>query len=176
MSKKSVQALISEIIRVNQAGEYGAKRIYQGQLDYTVDEKQASILKHMAEQEEKHLSFFNHYMVQNGIRPTALHPLWHVGGYMMGALTAKIHPQLAHACTMAVEDVIDQHYQEQIEKLSFFPEYKDLKETIEQFKIEEQEHHHTAAVEGGDDHPASPFVKKIVGGITKAAIFLSKKV
>lgn len=176
MSTKSIQSLISQIIRVNQAGEYGAKRIYQGQLSQTKDEKQRALLEHMASQEEEHLQFFNEQMVIHGVRPTCLHPFWHVGGYLMGAITAKIDPRLAHACTIAVENVIDEHYDEQLKKLDFFPEYKNLKSAIEKFKQDEQEHHDVAIDAGGNDHPASFLVKKIVSTITKTAIHLSKTI
>jgi ubiquinone biosynthesis monooxygenase Coq7 len=176
MSKKSIQLLISQIIRVNQAGEYGAKRIYQGQLSQTTDKKQRAVLEHMAQQEEEHLKFFNEQMVMHGIRPTCLHPLWHIGGYLMGAVTAKIDPKLAHACTIAVEEVIDDHYNEQLKKLEFFPEHQALKTAIEKFKQEEQDHQNIAIDEGGNDHLASFLVKKIVGAITKTAIHLSKTI
>ena len=176
MSKKSLQSVISEMIRVNQAGEYGAKRIYEGQISQTKDERQRKILEHMAEQEQKHLSYFNHVMVEQGVRPTLLQPFWHVGGYLIGAITAKIDPKLAHACTMAVEEVIDEHYQQQLDELEFFPEHEDLKSTIEVFRKEEQEHHDIAEDEGGSDHPASEAVKKTVSFITKTAIALSKKI
>ncbi|MBP9752526.1 MAG: demethoxyubiquinone hydroxylase family protein, partial [Proteobacteria bacterium] len=107
MPTKSLQTIISQMIRVNQAGEYGAKRIYKGQLDFTKDKDQKEIIHHMAIQEEEHLDYFNKLMVEHNVRPTLLHPFWHVGGYLMGAICAKIDPKLAHACTIAVEDIID---------------------------------------------------------------------
>jgi ubiquinone biosynthesis monooxygenase Coq7 len=164
------------MIRVNQAGEYGAKRIYQGQLDCTNDKDQREIISHMKDQEEEHLAYFNKLMVEHNVRPTLLHPFWHVGGYLMGAITAKIDPKLAHACTIAVEDVIDEHYQEQLNELEFFPEHEELKKAIEKFKADEQDHCETAKTEGGNDHPASYLVNKIVKNITKGAIYLSKKI
>jgi ubiquinone biosynthesis monooxygenase Coq7 len=176
MSEKSVRSILSQILRVNQAGEYGAKRIYQGQLDFTKDLRQKEILNHMAAQEEEHLDYFNKRMIEEGVSPTLLHPLWHVGSYAMGAITAKLDPKLAHACTIAVEEVIDEHYAEQIEQLEFFPEYKDVKEAIIKFKDDEKEHCDTAKNEGGYDHPASFLVHKIVRGVTKTAIALSKKI
>lgn len=176
MSKKSVQSLISQIIRVNQAGEYGAKRIYQGQLDQTKDKDQRVLLEHIAYQEDQHLKFFNEQMIMYGIRPTCLHPFWHIGAYLMGAITARIDPKLAHACTIAVEEVIDSHYSEQLKKLEFFPEHQILKNAIEKFRQEEQNHHDISADAGGNDHPASFLVKKIVGTITKTAIHLSKTI
>ncbi|MBP9753112.1 MAG: demethoxyubiquinone hydroxylase family protein, partial [Proteobacteria bacterium] len=114
--------------------------------------------------------------VEHNVRPTLLHPFWHVGGYLMGAICAKIDPKLAHACTIAVEDVIDEHYQTQLNELEFFPELKPLKDAISKFKEDEKEHCMTAKTEGGNDHPASFVVNTLVRNITKGAIFLSKKI
>ncbi|CAO5679736.1 MAG: 3-demethoxyubiquinol 3-hydroxylase [Holosporales bacterium] len=164
------------MIRVNQAGEYGAKRIYKGQLDVIKDPTQRLHISHMANQEEEHLAYFNTLMIEHNVRPTVLHPLWHVGGYLMGAICAKIDPKLAHACTIAVEDVIDEHYQDQLNELEFFPEHKNLQDAISKFKEDEKEHCNTAKKEGGEDHPASMVVNKVVRAITRGAIFLSKKI
>ena len=91
------------IIRVDQAGEYGAKRIYAGQLAVLGDRAAiAGEVRHMAEQEEEHLTRFNELIAQRGVRPTALQPFWHVAGFALGAATALIGPKAAMACTAAV--------------------------------------------------------------------------
>lgn len=176
MSQKLTPKIIEQMIRVNQAGEYGAKRIYQGQIDFNSDPKLAPTLNHMAEQEDVHLKYFNHVMIEENITPTLLTPFWHIGGYAMGAITAALSPKLAHACTIAVEDVIEEHYQEQLQTLDFYEGYTPLQEKIKLFQKEEVEHANLAAQQGGNDHPLSPFVKSIVRAITKTAIHLSKKI
>ncbi|MEK6734114.1 MAG: demethoxyubiquinone hydroxylase family protein [Pseudomonadota bacterium] len=132
---------IEQIIRVNHAGEYGAKRIYQGQLDVLKDDSDQALLKHMAEQEEEHLGYFTKEMQQRRIRPTLLMPIWHILGYALGACTAKLGKNSAMIATEAVEEVIDKHYQEQLKTLET---EKDLAENIEKFRLEEVEHHDIA--------------------------------
>jgi len=109
---------IASMIRVNQAGEYGAKRIYAGQLAVMGDRTPAArSIAHMAEQEERHLSAFDKMMAERGVRPTLLHPIWDVAGFAPGAVTAAIGPEAAMACTVAVETEIDLDYAEQMEEL-----------------------------------------------------------
>jgi ubiquinone biosynthesis monooxygenase Coq7 len=175
MSQKKLPNFLQEMIRVNQAGEFGAKRIYEGMIDYSKPAEK-KLLKEMRDQELEHLATFNNIMIKNKVRPTFLQPFWHLGGYAMGAVTAKIHPKIAHACTIAVEEVIEKHYQEQLNELEFYPEYEDFKNTIQQFRKEELEHRDMAMDQGGDHHPLSQPVKSVVTAITKAAIFLSKKI
>lgn len=175
MPQKKLPNILQEMIRVNQAGEFGAKRIYEGMIHYSPPEEK-ELLQEMLDQELEHLETFNDIMIKNKVRPTFLQPLWHLGGYAMGAITAKIHPKVAHACTIAVEEVIEKHYLEQLNELEFYPEHDDLKQVVQQFRDEELEHRDTAVDQGGDDHPLSQPVKSVVTGITKAAIFLSKKI
>lgn len=176
MPPKITPKIIEQMIRVNQAGEYGAKRIYQGQIDFNDDPTITPTLKHMADQEEVHLNYFNHLMIEQNVTPTILTPFWHIGGYAMGAITAAISPKLAHACTIAVEEVIEEHYQEQLEALTFYEDYAYLQDKIKVFQAEEIEHAHIAQQQGGDDHPLSPLIQSIVRSITKSAIQLSKKI
>lgn len=175
MSHKTLPNFLQEMIRVNQAGEFGAKRIYEGMIAHS-GPTETELLTEMLDQELKHLATFNDMMIKNKIRPTFLQPLWYLGGYAMGAVTAKIHPKVSHACTIAVEEVIEKHYQEQLDELEFYPEHVDLKKIVKQFRDEELEHRDTAVDQGGDNHPLSQPVKSVVKGITKAAIFLSKKI
>src|SRR5690606_41759143 len=99
------------------AGEYGAKRIYEGQLSVLKGTAHEETLQHMLDQELHHLETFNTMMVRERVRPTALQPLWHLGAYAMGKATALMGPQAAMACTVAVETVIDEHYAEQLKTL-----------------------------------------------------------
>ncbi len=134
---------IESILRVNQAGEYGARRIYQGQLAALVDSPLAPSIKHMAEQEEIHLATFNTICINRRVRPTALSPLWHTFGYALGYVSGKLGEKAAMACTVAVEKVICNHYQEQLSYLNkkYPDEEIELKTIIEKFYEEELEHH-----------------------------------
>jgi ubiquinone biosynthesis monooxygenase Coq7 len=109
---------LKSMIRVNQAGEFGAKRIYAGQLAIMGDRHPAArSISHMAEQEQRHLDAFDRIMAERGVRPTVFHPFWNVAGYALGAATAVLGPEAAMACTVAVETEIDLHYSEQLEEL-----------------------------------------------------------
>src|SRR5438128_328332 len=110
-------ALIHRIIRVDHAGEYGAKRIYEGQLAVLGRSAAAPALRHMAEQEQTHLAAFETLMVERRVRPTLLQPVWHLAGFALGAATALLGERAAMACTIAVEEVIDAHYQSQTASL-----------------------------------------------------------
>jgi ubiquinone biosynthesis monooxygenase Coq7 len=133
---------IAPMIRVNHAGEYGARRIYQGQLAVLgKDPETRALLEHMAEQEDVHLAYFENQIADRHIRPTIFQPLWHVAGYALGYATAKMGRRAAMACTVAVESVISEHYQEQLDQLETQNNEKDLRESIAKFKAEEEEHH-----------------------------------
>src|SRR5262249_13433399 len=108
-----VGALIDRIIRVDQAGEYGAVRIYQGQLAVLPDGPAKQAVREMAEKEALHLAAFDKLVVERRVRPTALQPLWHVAGFALGAATALLGPRAAMACTVAIEETIDEHYKAQ---------------------------------------------------------------
>ena len=110
-------AKIDEIIRVNHAGEFGAQQIYHGQMEFLRDEESVATISEMKKQEEKHFEYFKTEMTKRRVRPTILHPLWRVAGYTLGAATALMGKKAAMACTVAVEEVIEEHYQEQIEAL-----------------------------------------------------------
>jgi 3-demethoxyubiquinol 3-hydroxylase len=162
--------LIQQMIRVNQAGEYGAKRIYEGQLAILGKD---TTIEHMAHQEQKHLDEFNKLAIENHVRPTIFQPVWHVGAFVLGAATALLGKKGAHACTVAVETVIDQHYQTQLTQLREHTEHQHLAETIEQFRQDELAHKETAAQECGQD---MPILRNVVEKITQGAIWVSKKI
>ena len=108
---------LARMIRVDHAGEYGAKRIYEGQLAVLKRTPAAKIIRHMKDQEQEHLDAFERLIVERRVRPTVLHPIWHVAGFALGAATALLGQRAAMACTVAVEEVIDEHYAEQAEQL-----------------------------------------------------------
>lgn len=159
-------------LRVDHAGEYGATRIYAGQRAVLNHHDCAAQLKHMAEQEEVHLATFNRLLPQYGVRPTLLMPLWHVGGWLLGAATAAMGVKAAMACTVAVETVITDHYNEQLASSTIDPT---LHRTIAQFRDEEMEHHDIGLAQGAKDTPLYGPLSAAIRGICKAAIWISKR-
>ncbi len=170
---------LQSMLRVDQAGEYGAIRIYQGQMD-VMKRKGADIssFKEMQDQEQEHLSTFNTLMIDHHVQPTILTPLWHVGGYLLGAVTAAISEKAAHACTIAVEEVIEEHYQKQIDELQHDPNpmAASLKSTFEKFQAEEVHHKHLAEENGGREAPLFPILTRAIKTMSRAAIWASERV
>lgn len=164
----------AQAIRVNHAGEYGAQRIYQGQIAVLGDTPVGPTLREMLEEEKRHLEAFEGYIRSEHVRPTALLPLWHVAGWALGAGTALMGEKAAMACTVAVETVIADHYQEQLDTLD--DSDPQLKKDIAQFREDEMEHHDI-----GIDHDAeqAPFYTLLSGAIMagcKAAVAVAKRV
>lgn len=149
MDKKN--SVINQMLRVNHAGELAAKYIYQGQIDFINDEKSKAIIKEMAEGEQEHLEFFENEISQRKARPTLLVPLVKTASYILGAVSAKLGAKSAMACTMAVEEVISNHYQEQINQIKKYPQEGFLLEKIEKFKNDEQQHHDIAQINDGEN-------------------------
>ncbi|MCI5050599.1 MAG: demethoxyubiquinone hydroxylase family protein [Rickettsiales bacterium] len=168
------KAKIEEAIRVNHAGEYGAQQIYKGQLAVLGNDECAPMLKHMAEQEQAHLQTFESYMKERKVRPTALLPFWHVAGYALGAGTALMGKKAAMACTVAVETVIAEHYQEQIDELS--DDESELKETITTFREEELEHHDIGIEHEAESAPFYELLSSAIKAGCRVAIEVAKKV
>lgn len=163
------------MIRVDQAGEYGAARIYAGQLAVLGNRHQAArVIRHMETQEQRHLDRFNAMAVERGVRPTLLQPFWHVAGFALGAVTAAISPEAAMACTAAIETEIDHHYGEQLEALG--EDDPELSEAIAEFRAEELEHKATALAEGAERAPAYPLLSAAVRFGCKVAIEMSKRI
>jgi ubiquinone biosynthesis monooxygenase Coq7 len=169
----SPQEKIARMLRVNHAGEYGAKRIYAGQLAVLGKSPSAPILEHMAAQEQVHLDAFSSMLVARKVRPTAFTPLWHIVAYALGAATALLGEKAAMACTVAVESVIDEHYAAQEAELG--ASEPELKAVIEKFRAEEKEHHDTALAHGAEESPFYQVLKTAVVCQTKIAIWLSTR-
>ncbi len=164
---------IKSILRVNHAGELGARQIYKGMRKILGDDPDLVL---MANQEEEHLKMFTQLMIEHKVKPTIFQPFWHVLSYGMGAATALMGKQAAHACTIAVEEVIVDHYQSQIDSLKNSPEHKPLMDIIDKFKKEEDHHREIAEQSGGRNTPAYDILEKVVKGITRAAIKISTKI
>ena len=164
---------IERMIRVDHAGEYGAKRIYEGQLAVLGRSRVATEIRRMAEQEERHLAAFEKLVCERRVRPTALSPLWHVAGFALGAATALLGERAAMACTVAVEEVIDEHYRRQAECLG--PEEAALKADILAFRKDELDHRETAIAAGGTAIAGyAPLAAAIKAG-SRLAIWLSER-
>lgn len=170
----SAYAQLSAMLRVNLAGEYGAKRIYEGQLAILKNSSSGPLIEHMKDQELNHLKLFEQWVVQNRVRPTVLQPLWHVAGYALGAGTALLGEKAAMACTMAVEEVIDQHYEHQLTRLG--AENLELSQLIQTCQAEERDHRDLAFKEGATDAIAYPLLSGAIKTATRLAIWLSEKI
>src|SRR3954468_24410287 len=145
---------IESMIRVDHAGEYGAVRIYEGQLAVLRRRGSAKVetIQHMADQEQRHLKAFDRLVNERRVRPTALEPVWRIAGFALGAATALMGEKAAFACTAAVEEAIDEHYAQQIEDLG--DRDPALKKTVEEFRADEAQHRQTALDHGAKQAPA----------------------
>lgn len=164
---------VDAMIRVDHAGEFGAVRIYEGQLAVLPPGPARDAVQEMAAQEQEHLATFNALIADRGVRPTALSPLWHVAGYAFGAWTARMGPRAAMACTVAVEEVIDAHYREQAERLG--NDEADLKGVIEKFRADELAHRDTALDHEAEQAAGYPVLSALVKAGSRAAIWLSTR-
>jgi ubiquinone biosynthesis monooxygenase Coq7 len=165
----------ASMLRVDQAGEFGATRIYAGQLAVMGDRHpDARVIAGMAAQEERHRKIFDALMSKRGVRPTALTPMWNVAGFALGAVSAAIGPRAAMACTAAIETEIDRHYEQQREELG--QDDPELSALIEDFQAEEVEHRETAIAHGAEQAVAYPLLSHAVRLGCRAAIALSKRI
>jgi 3-demethoxyubiquinol 3-hydroxylase len=163
------------MLRVDQAGEYGATRIYAGQLAVLGDRVGAGrAIAGMAAQEEAHRKRFDAMIVERGVRPTLLQPVWKAAGFALGAVTAAIGPEAAMACTAAIETEIDRHYGEQLEELG--DSDPELSDTIREFREDEVAHRDHALAAGAERAPAYPLMFHAIRLGCRAAIALSKRI
>lgn len=168
---------LHRMIRVDQAGEFGATRIYEGQLAVMGDRGPHSAeIRHMAEQEKDHRAKFEALLVQRGVRPTALHPVWSAAGYALGAGTALLGPEAAMACTAAVEEEIDRHYSQQLDRLTETGADPELAGMIEAFREDEREHRDAALANGAERAPAYPLLSGAIRLGCRLAIKISERI
>src|SRR5580698_5524215 len=169
---------IETMIRVDHAGEYGAVRIYEGQLAVLGRRKNsaqsADLIRHMAEQEQRHLKSFDAMVNARRVRPTALEPLWRVAGFALGFGTALMGEKAAFACTAAVEDAIDEHYAAQLEALG--DSDPGLTQTVEDFRADEAAHRQTALDQGAEAAPGYKLLSETIKAGCRVAIKLSEKI
>lgn len=165
----------ASMLRVNQAGEYGATRIYAGQLAVLRRRSpSAKLIARMAAQEERHLQRFDALMTQRRVRPTALQPVWNVAGFTLGAATALMSEEAAMACTDAVETEIDRHYARQLAELG--DSDPELSADIAEFRAEEAEHRDAAREAGATRAVGYPLLTAAIRAGCRIAIGLSKRI
>jgi ubiquinone biosynthesis monooxygenase Coq7 len=170
---RSPQRDVSRTIRVDHAGEYGAARIYAGQLALLGDGAKGDVLRHMQEQEQHHLDTFKDLIADRRVRPTVMLPFWHVAGFALGAVTAALGEKAAMACTVAVEETIDAHYRGQVETLTGEAA---LCDTIEKFRAEEVEHRDIGLEHGAEQAPGYRLLSRLIKAGCKAAIAVSERI
>ena len=164
----------ARMIRVDQAGEHGAVQIYRGQMDVLGRRASGAHSAHMAAQEEEHLERFEALMNERRVRPSLLSPLWHVAGYTLGAATALMGDKAAMACTVAVEEVIEEHYNEQAEALG--DSDPELTSLIEECCADEVEHRDFALEQGAEETPGYGLLSAAIKTGAKTAIWLAKRI
>ncbi len=168
-----------EMLRVDHAGEYGAVAIYRGQL--AVFERQhgreriIGQLKEMAAEEQNHLDEFDRMLAAGHVRPTALSPIWNAAGFALGAATALLGEKAAHACTEAVETVIEEHYGDQVTELNAAGEDA-LAAKMAKFQEEEVAHKDLATAEGAAEAPGYPLLSAVIRTGCRLAIRISEKI
>ncbi|HJQ58341.1 MAG TPA: demethoxyubiquinone hydroxylase family protein [Vineibacter sp.] len=173
------RAFVDRVIRVDQAGEFGAVRIYEGQLAALRWRGQgnspaARKIEHMLAQESEHRRVFDALIAERRVRPTALSPVWSVAGFALGAATALLGDAAAMACTVAVEETIDEHYAAQRDRLG--DDEASLRDTVEKFRRDEIAHRDEALASGADQAPAYGLLTAAIKGGSRLAIWLSTRV
>lgn len=175
---KRCPELIDRFIRVDHAGELGANQIYRGQMAVLGHTRMGKTIQHMWEQEKVHKAEFDRLMNKYRARPTALLPLWNVAGFALGAGSALLGEKAAMACTVAVESVIVEHYNDQLRTLMEDTNLKDreLLEVITRCRDEEQEHHDTGMDEGAEQAPFYQALTSVIKFGCRAAIKIAERV
>lgn len=170
----TAREVLERTIRVDHAGEYGAKRIYEGQLAVLGRTKYGPVIEHMKAQEQVHLDTFSRLIGERRVRPTALLPFWHVAGFALGAASALLGHRGAMACTVAVEEAIDEHYRAQEDTLG--DDEAELRADIARFRAEELEHRDTGLENEAEQAPAYRLLSAAIKTGCKLAIKISERV
>jgi ubiquinone biosynthesis monooxygenase Coq7 len=176
----SAADVAERMIRVDHAGEYGATRIYAGQLAVLGRGAKGELIRHMQAQEQVHLRTFNDMIADRRVRPTAMLPFWHLAGFALGAVTAAMGEKAAMACTVAVEEAIDAHYAAQLETIgeleALGSDEAALRRTVETFRAEELEHRDTGLEHGAEQAPGYRLLSRVIKAGCRAAIAISERV
>ena len=171
---RSHESQVARIVRVDHAGEYGAARIYAGQLAVLGRRESAPALREMQAQEQEHLDRFAELIHRRRVRPTAMLPLWHLAGFALGAATAALGERAAMACTVAVEEAIDAHYASQIDTLD--DSETELRSTLTKFRDDELQHRDTALAHGAEQAPGYRLLSAAIKAGCRVAIRISERV
>ena len=166
-------ATVARILRVDHAGEYGAARIYAGQLAVLRRSDKAPVLREMQAQEQQHLDRFAELIARRRVRPTAMLPLWHLAGFALGAATAVLGERAAMACTVAVEEAIDAHYAGQIAALD--DSESELRDTLTKFRADELQHRDIGLQHGAEQAPGYRLLSAAIKAGCKVAIRISER-
>ena len=176
--KKTDKNKIEEFLRVDHAGERGAIKIYEGQLlalnTLVKDDKLKKMIEEMKNHEKEHLDFFNKEIKKRNIKPTKLLPLWDLLGVSLGFGSAMMGKKATMLCTASVEEVIDGHYQNQLNQLN--SDEKILKEKIKKFRDDEIHHKNIAYDNGASKEGLYSILDKIIKTGSKVAISISEKI
>ena len=170
----SPAADVARMIRVDHAGEYGATRIYAGQLAVLRRSASAPLLQEMQQQERRHLDRFADLVIRRRVRPTAMLPLWHLAGFALGTATAALGTRAAMACTAAVEEAIDAHYADQIAALD--DSEAELRDTLDRTRDDERQHRDIALRHGAEQAPGYRLLSAAIKAGCRLAIRISERI
>ena len=165
---------IERFLRVDHAGERAAQQIYKGQLAVLANHEMADEIRHMMDQEVEHLETFDSLLNERQVRPSLLDPLWGAAGFTLGVVTAAMGPKAAMACTIAVEEVIGEHYQKQADILG--EDERELRAFVERFRDEELEHRDIAVEHDGREAKHYSLLRKVIQRGCRTAIKIAEKV
>ena len=173
------RALVERVIRVDQAGEFGAVRIYEGQLAALrwtgrTNSEAGRKIAAMARAEREHRTEFDRLLAKRRVRPTALSPLWSLAGFGLGVATALMGDRAAMACTVAIEETIDEHYAGQAAALG--DDEAELRATVEKFRADELAHRDAALASGAEQAPGYPALTAAIKAGSRLAIWLSTRI
>ena len=176
--KETNKKTLEEIIRVDHAGERGAIKIYEGQFlalsTFRKDEKLKKLIEDMKEHEKEHFEYFDKEIQKRNIKPTIFLPLWDLLGVTLGFGTTLLGQKAAMLCTASVEEVICDHYKDQLDKLG--DDEKELKKSIKKFREDEDDHKNIAYDEGATKSGLYSVLDKIIQNTSKIAIKVSEKI
>jgi len=182
--EKDTEDLIAKVLRVDHAGEFGADRIYAGQMFVLGKTEVGDLIQEMWDQEKEHKAKFEELLPKYRVRPTALIPLWNIAGYALGFGTAMMGKEAAMACTVAVEDAIGTHYSDQLRSLledaSRYPDdpekHRELLDVIKKFRDDEMDHHDAGLANDAEKFPAYNLLTNVIKAGCKVAIVASEKI
>ena len=176
--EKTNKTKVEEFIRVDHAGERGAIKIYEGQLlalnTFIKDDNLKKTIEEMKDQEKEHCNYFENEIKIRNIKPTKLMPLWDLLGVGIGFGSTLLGKKAAMLCTASVEEVIDEHYEKQINQLK--PDEKILKEKIKKFRLDELHHKDIAYEKGATKKGLYKILDRIIKTGSKVAINISEKI